>query len=434
MQGTIMTDIPTRALNAFVEMSDQPSEDRDTVLAAIADGNHTAREIADATSLNLSTVIREAEIMRGLYVTIVQGPPCVSYWLKGKEPKGRLVKQNGKLVELPPKEIDPELRDFLIQEGNERLAEAARPLSYDVTGHDRPAGDEYREFPIDELIVHPLNVRGQIDTSDKGFEDLVASIREVGVQEPLVVTPHDQSGKFRIVMGNRRRLAAAAAGLAAVPAILRYYDSPETELAVMLIENIQRENLKPMAEARAFRTLYLQSKKDINAVARQTGLTQSYIAMRLRLNRLEEPLQQMIDRRELSVQAGALISTLDPTQQKIIAPRVSKMKYQEVKTLVERIKQPDLPPSPEPPKLKIANKYRETTDEERFTRTQAIRDLKGAGDAWFGIKLFREAFDDVCIDGCLEQRDETLCHSCPMPRFVASVLRRKGKSDAKQDR
>jgi ParB family transcriptional regulator, chromosome partitioning protein len=392
--------------------------DRDLVLGAIESGCHTAREIASATNLNLSTVIREAELMQGLYVTILEGPPCVSYWIKGREPKGKLVRQAGHLIELPRGQEDDDVKADRIAAANARAIDFAKAASLEVI-----EGDEFRELPLERVIVHPRNVRGTIDTSEKSFTELVASVRAAGIQQPLIVTPNDGQ-RYRTVMGNRRRMAAAAAGLSVVPCIIRQYPSEEDEIAVMMIENIQRQGLRPMAEARAFRTLYLTAAKDIHAVARQTGLTQTYIYTRLRLLKLIPVLQEMVDKKEISPASGAIVAALDHDQQAKLVSKLPRMKLTAVKEIVDRLKSGALPP----PKWKPA-RDRVTSDEEQFTRSKAIRDLTAIGDTWFNARHIRESFDDVCLDTCAESKGESYCHACPVPRFIASILRRTGGAE-----
>lgn len=419
-----MRNFPTSIADKFVDSIDQSSPSRDQVLKAIKDGHHTAREIADATKLNLSVIIREAEILDKLYITTRPAPPVVTYWIKGTEPKGKLIRQNGKLVELPQDTLDPALKAELIEMGNAAIAAANVPVSYDVGSHAIPAGDEYRDLPLDLLIVHPLNVRGAINESDPEFQNFLASIVEEGIQEPLIVTPHENSGKFRVVMGNRRLTAASAAKLEKAPCIIRHYTSAEAELVVMMIENIQRSGLKPMQEARGFKRLYLASGKDINAVARQVGLTQSYIGTRLRLLKLAPELQEMTDRREIGVNAASLIATLAVDDQLKIRTRVAGLKLAEIKQLVENIRTGAKPP----PKWKKPRLDRVTGDSENFTRSGAIRSIEKLGDAWFKGTHIRASFDDVCLDTCHGSKDETYCYTCPVPRFITSIVRRAQKA------
>lgn len=393
---------------------------RDEILEALAAGDNTFREIADRTKIPLSTIVHECELLDKIYLTIRPGLPCVTVWLKGKEPVGeKLVRREGRIVRVPIEGLDEDMKADLIDAGNEKLRQAGAPVEYDLAKTTAPAGDVHCQLPLEDIILHPLNPRGPIDTNDQDFQNFLASVLEVGVQQPLIVTPHDNTGKFRVVMGNRRRTAAEKAGLSSVPCLVRQYASPEAELVVMLIENIQRAGLKPMQEARAFLKLYHSNGKDINAVARLVGLTQSYIQTSLRLMKLDETIQQMVDRRELGRGAAALIATLDKSDQIKVAPRAVRMKGADVRDLVHRTKEKLLAP----PKWKPERK-RVTTDEEKFTRSNALKTLEGMGDTWFNADHIKASFDDVCIQTCLESRDETYCHACPIPRLIASLARR----------
>lgn len=403
-----------------------PKSIKEQLLGALAGGARTAREIADVTKLNLSQIIREAEVLDKIYLTIRPAPPVVTYWLIGEEPKGKLVRENGQLIELPL-ENGPDLSG-VIEQRNREIREQNVPASFDVSSHSLPAGDEYRDLPIDLVIVHPHNIRGAINTDETEFQNLLASVVEQGIQEPLIVTPHENTGKFRVVMGNRRRTAAEVGGLRTVPCVIRHYESPTAELTVMLIENIQRSGLKPMQEARAFKRLYAESGKDVHAVARLTGLTQSYITTRLRLLKLAPELQEMVDRREIGIGPAAIVGTLDPEVQLKIRTRIPGRKASEVKQLVEQVRTTGLLRAPSKPKL-LPDIDRVTSDSENFTRGSAINAIAKLGDAWFKAEHLRASFDDVCLDTCHGSKDETYCYTCPIPRFITSIVRRAEKAN-----
>src|SRR5262245_15259090 len=114
---------------------------------------------------------------------------------------------------------------------------------------------------LDLLDPHPNNPRGPVDPTS--VEDLAASIREKGILEPLLVAPARKSGqnwkieRYVTVAGHRRRAAAELAGLVEVPAIIRDLLPAEQE-EVMLVENLQREDLTLLQEARAYQRLQTQ--------------------------------------------------------------------------------------------------------------------------------------------------------------------------------
>lgn len=417
------------ARSKLTRSMDAPSSDRDAVLAAVSAGKNTAREIADETGLNLSVVIREAEMLD--HITTLPGPPCVTYWVKGKEPKGNLIRENGRIVERPMTGLlsDDEKAELMDSRNSDLLKSAER--EHDASSYAAPVGDKYVDLPLEAVTIHPLNVRGAIDTTAKDFGEMVASIREIGIQEPLIVTPHDRSGVYRVAMGNRRRTAAEKAGLETVPCIIRHYPSPEAELIAMLVENIHRQGLKPTQEGKAFRNLWLAAAKDVHAVARQLGLTQSYISIRIRLLKLTPRLQEMVDRREISPTSGSMISTLTHVQQDKITPRrLAGLKLAQIQELVTTMKETGKAVRPRKSYIsKRPELDRVTKDEENFTRNDAIRSIASLGETWFNAEHIRASFDDICLDTCHASRDETYCYTCPVPRFITSIVRRVRRSD-----
>ncbi len=387
---------------------------RELILDAVGQGNHTAREIADYSGINLDAAIFEIEILEDLELFRLDPPdaPATSWWTR--RPKGRIIRgKHGKLVELPP-EPKPVIPIEIVEKP---------PLQ--IEKPDAPTADYFEEILIGRLRKNPRNPRGAVNTQEQAFENLVNSIKSSGIHEPLIVTP--DGANFRIVAGHRRYEAAVRAGLRFVPCLVRRYASTGDEENAMLIENIQRKDLTPMQEGRAFKRRYVALAKDIHAVARETGLTQSYIAQRLRLLKLDLRIQEMVDERKISFTNALLLTALEPAKQIEILNRAVKMKAADLKSLVENLKNGLVPP----PKWKKKSSKRVTADDENFTRSWAIAELTKAGETYFTAKYFRDAFDDVCQDSCVEMQDESLCISCPVPRLIAAMLRHKQRSETK---
>jgi|SRR5215831_1001383 len=143
-------------------------------------------------------------------------------------------------------------------------------------------GGEVKLLDIGRVLPNPLNPRGEI--VPETCEELAQSMRGTGsILQPLLVTPYRSA--YYIVAGHRRRVAAGLAGLTKVPAIVR--DIPEHEqLAIMLVENMQREGLSPLAEARSFEKL-VKDYGGINQAARVTGVPSASIKNRLLLLRCD---------------------------------------------------------------------------------------------------------------------------------------------------
>lgn len=384
---------------------------RDLIIGAVEAGHHTARQISAALDRSLDETIREIEFLEDLEIYRVDPPesPVTSWWRK--RPKGRIVKDpEGFLIEQP----------LVVRETTVETRIVEKPIL--VERPENPSEDYLDEIPVSLLTENPLNPRGSVNTTEVAFEMLVASIREAGIQEPLIVTPAE--GNFRIVAGHRRFAAAKSAGLEFVPCVVRRFESTEIEEAVMLIENIQRKDLSPMQEANAFRRRWLALNKDIHAVARETGLTQSYVVNRMRLLKLDISIQRLVDERKLSPSNAGILSQIAVAEQVKLLPRALKMKSSELKSYVDRIKAGTLPAT-----RQRTRKTRMTTDKERFTRSWALAKMSAVGDAYFPATHFKNAFDDVCQDACVESGDETMCESCPVPRFIASVLRHRERSE-----
>lgn len=148
--------------------------------------------------------------------------------------------------------------------------------------------------PVELLYPASDNPRHAKDDID----ELAQSIRSVGILQPLVIVPKSSSG-FSIVCGERRWRAAAKIGLRSVPCLIRAFDDRERQEA-MLIENLQRQTLRPLEEAEAYRRLmklgYTQLK-----IAQRVGRSQGHVSRRLSLLSLPSNVQWQVNRRELRV-------------------------------------------------------------------------------------------------------------------------------------
>lgn len=155
-------------------------------------------------------------------------------------------------------------------------------LTLDLQGGDTGT---VQHLPIDR--VHPAgdNPRRTVDTDD----DMVASIRAIGILQPLIVMVHpDDLGHWLIVAGHRRHAAATAAGLTTVPALVREF-TPVERVEAMLVENLQRKDLDPFDEAHGFRQLRDLGRTQ-REIADRVGRNQSHVSRRLKLVDLEPGL------------------------------------------------------------------------------------------------------------------------------------------------
>jgi ParB family chromosome partitioning protein len=162
---------------------------------------------------------------------------------------------------------------------------------------------------------------------EETLAELAESIRAQGLIQPIVVRPLDAVGgelRYEIVAGERRWRAAQLAGLHAIPAIVR--DIPDqTAVVVALIENIQREDLNPMEEARALRRLVENFEMTHATAADSVGRSRVMVSNLLRLLELPDAVTTMLERRELGMGHARALLALDAIEDQLtLARRVVK--------------------------------------------------------------------------------------------------------------
>ncbi|MBD3311641.1 MAG: ParB/RepB/Spo0J family partition protein [Candidatus Magasanikbacteria bacterium] len=167
-------------------------------------------------------------------------------------------------------------------------------------------------IPISEIVPNPEQPRK--DFSHKDLEDLVVSIKEHGVLQPITVSEKTDGG-YELIAGERRLRASEIAGLTKIPAIVRGATKQE-KLELALIENIQRQNLNPIEEAFAFQRLMDEFNLKQKEVAERVGKNRSTIANIIRLLDLPDVIQKaLIDGKISTGKAKALLSLKDEKEQ-----------------------------------------------------------------------------------------------------------------------
>lgn len=185
-----------------------------------------------------------------------------------------------------------------------RGLEALIPTESEVT--ERPA--TYLEIPVDDIRPNPDQPRSRFD--DESLDELAASIVEVGVLQPVVVSREDD-GALHLIAGERRWRAARRAGLSTIPAVVRG-STGDTTLIEALVENIQRQDLTPLEEAHAYKQLLENTGMNQEQVAERVGKSRPAVSNTLRLLQLPGPVQSLIDSGALSAgHARALLGLED---------------------------------------------------------------------------------------------------------------------------
>lgn len=198
-----------------------------------------------------------------------------------------------------------------------------------------------QQVPIERIRPNPDQPRKRFDAEH--LNDLVASIKEKGVLQPLIVRPVGDD--FEIVAGERRWRAAQQAQLHTLPVVIREFTDTEV-LEVAIIENIQRADLNPIEEAAGYKQLMDRFGHTQERMAEALGKSRSHIANLLRLLQLPDSVQGFLTDGTLSAgHARALITADDPVAlaKKVIAGGLS---VRATEALVKKAAMPDSPSAP----------------------------------------------------------------------------------------
>jgi ParB family chromosome partitioning protein len=176
---------------------------------------------------------------------------------------------------------------------------------------------------IDTDLIDPSPFQPRTHFREDALEELTRSIRASGIIQPLVLRPV-VGGRFQLIAGERRWRAAQRASMQKVPAILR--DVPDEQaLEMTLVENIQREDLNAVEEARAFTRLMEDFDLTQEAVSERTGKERATVANSVRLLRLEPVILDLIEEGKISAGHGrALLSVSDPGLRMRFAQRAAR--------------------------------------------------------------------------------------------------------------
>ena len=178
----------------------------------------------------------------------------------------------------------------------------------------------FATIPVDRIVPNPAQPRSRFD--EQALAALAASIREVGVLQPVVVRPANDAGEYVLVAGERRCRAARLAGLEEVPAILREASASTAGLVEALVENVQREDLTALEEAAGYLELMEEHGMTHEQVAERVGKSRSAVTNTLRLLQLPAAIQGLLEGGDLAAgHARALLGLDDEAYAVAIAER-----------------------------------------------------------------------------------------------------------------
>jgi len=241
------------------------------------------------------------------------------------------------------------------------------------------------EIPLDHIERNPFQTRTRFDEAQ--LNELAQSIAASGVVQPIVVrplSPPDGQVKYQLITGERRWLASRKAGKATIPAIVRQASDEQT-LEMTIVENLQRADLNPMEQARAYHRLSHDFKMTQEQMATRTGKERASVANFLRLLRLPEPIQHKVESGDLSFGHARTLLALDSPEaitaaaQKVMALNLS---VRQTESYVQGLINPEAKPKKEPKAAQPEDpNVREAQD--RLQRTLGLKvhieDNKGKG-------------------------------------------------------
>jgi len=206
-------------------------------------------------------------------------------------------------------------------------------------------GEELARLPLD--LLQRGRYQPRMDMRPETLSELADSIKAQGVVQPIVVRPleapvNGESQRYEIIAGERRWRAAQMAGLSDIPVVIRHIPD-EAAIAMALIENIQRENLNPLEEARALERLVSEFGLTHQETAQAVGRSRAAVSNLLRLLELTAEVCELLEKRMLEMgHARALLALTERRQQTEVALLVARkgLSVRETEALVRRLQAP----------------------------------------------------------------------------------------------
>jgi ParB family chromosome partitioning protein len=189
-----------------------------------------------------------------------------------------------------------------------------------------------RVLPLEAILPNPSQPRRHFD--EVALQALAGSLQEKGVLQPVLVRPL-KDGMYQLVAGERRWRAAKIAGLPSIPALVSHHDDLAA-LEIALIENLAREDLNPVEEARAFATLVNEFGLTQEQVGQRTGRSRGAVTNMIRLLKLHEEAIELIDRGELNMSHGKVLLSVKDLDARLPLARAAVEEGWSVRTLEAR--------------------------------------------------------------------------------------------------
>ena len=203
------------------------------------------------------------------------------------------------------------------ENGNNAASEAVHAGTASVASSPVPIPQE-----LDPRLLKPNPFQPRRIFNEESLQELAASIKDHGIIQPIIVEKN--GNEYYIIAGERRTRAAILVGLSRVPVIFREFDNSK-KLEIALIENIQRENLNPIEEAKAYQEIMQLSGLNQEETAKRVGKSRSAVANAMRLLQLPDGMQAALEKGFLSAgHARAILSLVNPADQQILFTRITE--------------------------------------------------------------------------------------------------------------
>jgi len=273
-----------------------------------------------------------------------------------------------------------------------------------ASSDDGGAGDQYelKDVPVD--LIQRGKYQPRVDMHSDTLQELADSIKAQGVVQPIVIRPIADGRRYEIIAGERRWRAAQLAGLQDIPAVIR--DVPDqAAIAMALIENIQRENLNPMEEARALIRLIQEFDLTHQQAADAVGRSRASVSNLLRLLELQEDVMVMVEHGDIEMGHARALLSLDLVDQREAANLIvaQGLSVRDTEKLVKRIRDSKSNAEIKPTKKEDPNiKRLELNLSEQFaTQVNIQHSAKGKGK----LVIHYNNVDE--LDGILNQFQKT---------------------------
>jgi ParB family transcriptional regulator, chromosome partitioning protein len=254
------------------------------------------------------------------------------------------------------------------------VAQAAAPAPV------APGAEGVRDIAVDQIDPSPFQTRRTV--APEALDELAESIKRTGVLQPIVVRYISENARYQLIAGERRWRASQKAGKTTIPAVVKQC-SNELALVMTIVENLQREDLNPMEQARGFERLAREFGLTQEQIAESTGKPRPTITNYLRLLKLPAPAQDAVETGQISFGHAKAMMGLDTPEEILNALKhviTGKLSVRATEDLVNRMLLPKPVQEPAPPKLADPNVAAAARQlQEALGMRVQIKDRKGKG-------------------------------------------------------